>query len=103
MTARYNFEKPPKNVAFRSTSCMQCGPNSGSPNSESSMPNGRWRAPHDDWPVRAERGGFEPPKPVSQFNGLANRRQSGASSKSGKHLRSIGVDLPTDLPTDTRQ
>ena len=23
---------------------------------------------------RTERGGFEPPKPVSQFNGLANRR-----------------------------
>jgi hypothetical protein len=24
--------------------------------------------------IPTERGGFEPPKPVSQFNGLANRR-----------------------------
>src|SRR5271157_3972309 len=89
MTARYNFEKPPKNVAFRSTSCMQCGPNSGSPNSESSMPNGRWRAPHDDWPVRAERGGFEPPRPVSQSNGLANRRYRPLS-----HLSLIAARRP---------
>src|SRR5271157_5087356 len=46
-----NFEKAEK----RSISRMQHGPNSGSPNSESGMADGRWRVPHDDWPVRGER------------------------------------------------
>ena len=38
-----------------------------------------------------ERGGFEPPKPVSQFNGLANRRYRPLShlSWSGKASRAI--------------
>ena len=51
----------------------------------------------------AERGGFEPPKPVSQFNGLANRKQIDATGQSIKYLRSISDGLPTNLPTDTCQ
>src|SRR5208282_3790444 len=35
---------------------MPSGPNSGSPNSESGMADGKWRVPHDDWPVRGELG-----------------------------------------------
>src|SRR5271157_715034 len=45
-----NFEKAEK----RSISRMQHGPNSGSPNSESGMADGRWRVPHDDRPQRGE-------------------------------------------------
>src|SRR5271157_1629785 len=33
---------------------MPSGPNSGSPNSESATADGRWRVPHDDWPVRGD-------------------------------------------------
>jgi len=36
---------------------------------------------------QAERGGFEPPKPVSQFNGLANRRYRPLSHLSRKESR----------------
>ncbi len=49
----------------------------------------------------AERGGFEPPKPVSQFNGLANRNTSAATPYSTSGLRHISEDLPTALPTDS--
>ena len=42
----------------------------------------------------AERGGFEPPKPVSQFNGLANRRYRPLS-----HLSSAGVSGSADSPS----
>ena len=40
------FSQGRKNVAFRSMSRMQSGPNSGLPNSESGMADGRWRVPH---------------------------------------------------------
>jgi len=43
-------------VAFRSIYRTQSGPNSGLPNTGSGRANGRWRVPHDDWPVRAELG-----------------------------------------------
>ena len=49
----------------------------------------------------AERGGFEPPKPVSQFNGLANRLPLDANTDSRSGLRHINDGLPTALPTDT--
>ena len=39
---------------------------------------------------RAERGGFEPPKPVSQFNGLANRRYRPLSHLSRTEGRRLG-------------
>jgi hypothetical protein len=51
--------------------------------------------------IGTERGGFEPPKPVSQFNGLANRKQSAANTKPKRNLRQIDDDLPIELPTDT--
>ena len=44
----------------------------------------------------AERGGFEPPRPVSQSNGLANRRYRPLS-----HLSGRGGDDPEDA-TDLR-
>jgi hypothetical protein len=46
-------------------------------------------------------GGFEPPKPVSQCNGLANRKQSDANTDYKSGLRHINDDLPTSLPTDS--
>ncbi len=83
------FPKKPEKVAFRSISRLPSGPNFGSPNSESATADDSGRVPHDDWPVRAERGGFEPPKPVSQFNGLANRRYRPLS-----HLSLIAARRP---------
>ena len=44
--------------------------------------------------TKAERGGFEPPKPVSQFNGLANRRYRPLS-----HLSIAGVGSSADSPS----
>ena len=46
-------------------------------------------------------GGIRTPKPVSQFNGLANRKRSDVSSNQDKHLRPISDDLSTGLHTDT--
>ena len=48
-------------------------------------------------------GAFEPPKPVSQFNGLANRKQSDASRESAKALR-LSAETPAHpFPTDSCQ
>ena len=38
-------------LAFRRVSCMQNGPSSGSPNSESRMADGRWRVVSGEWRV----------------------------------------------------
>jgi hypothetical protein len=46
-------------------------------------------------------GDFEPPKPVSQFNGLANRLLFDANTNSKSGLRHINDDLSTSLPTDS--
>jgi hypothetical protein len=50
----------------------------------------------------AERGGFEPPKPVPQFNGSANRKPVNITAKRSKGLRRIKVESSTDLPTYSR-
>jgi hypothetical protein len=50
---------------------------------------------------RAERGGFEPPKPVSQFNGLANRRYRPLSHLSSGGIRALRI--PRDLLIGTYQ
>jgi hypothetical protein len=47
------------------------------------------------------RADSHPPKPVSQFNGLANRQPPIVTARSGKTLRHIKVELSTDLHTDS--
>ena len=51
--------------------------------------------------VKAERGDFEPPRPVSQSNGLANRPPRRASPNAGKSLRLARESVAHHLPTDT--
>ena len=50
--------------------------------------------------IGTERGGFEPPRPVSQSNGLANRSEGTESPPEYKgnpsHQRSLAHHLPTD-------
>ena len=53
--------------------------------------------------VKAERGGFEPPRPVSQSNGLANRPSRRAKPNPGKSLRLARESVAHHLPTDTCQ
>jgi hypothetical protein len=51
--------------------------------------------------VKAERGGFEPPRPVSQSNGLANRSVRCKNTKPDKGLRLAQQIVAHHLPTDT--
>ncbi len=53
--------------------------------------------------VQAERGRFEPPRPVAQSNGLANRPLRRAKPNPGKSLRLARVSVVHHLPTDTCQ
>jgi hypothetical protein len=43
--------------------------------------------------TRAERGGFEPPEPLAEFNGLANREQNSATPNPAKSLRFASLPL----------
>src|SRR5271157_1066410 len=69
------FRETPENVAFRSISRMQIGPDSGSPNSESGIADGEWRVAsenrfefratwgsrtRDTWEDRRNGGGIRP-------------------------------------------
>jgi hypothetical protein len=51
--------------------------------------------------VKAARGGFEPPRPVSQSNGLANRSVRCKNTKLDKGLRLAQQTVAHHLPTDT--
>ena len=46
----------------------------------------------------AERGGFEPPRPVSQSNGLANRKRLATTFKSANELQDPGLASALHLP-----
>jgi hypothetical protein len=52
--------------------------------------------------VNSGEGGIRTPKPVSQFNGLANRKPVNITAKRSKGLRRIKVELSTDLRTYSR-
>ena len=49
----------------------------------------------------AERGRFEPPRPVSQSNGLANRRCRSAKNKPSNTLRLTAPSVSHHLPPET--
>jgi len=52
--------------------------------------------------VGAERGGFEPPIPFSQYNGLANRRFRPLSHLSGCRDSEVSADGPGESNKDTK-
>jgi integrase len=65
--------------------------------------DGVWRSQAGTDGNRAERGGFEPPRPLSEPNGLANRQAIDVSSSPNGYLGHIRQRLPTDCPTDRRR